>query len=638
MSDIKDYIKDKGFLEFFTGFAYLGPNPIDARYVVQSKEQLESIASDRYNAAYQGLKVFVLDENKFYTYKYSDKDFKIKDTNAAKDEEIKPQFIADADNKSIEKTEVDKYGHLIIYFNDETSIDVGEVIGPRGIEGPPGPKGEKGEDGVQGVEGPLGPTGPQGEKGDKGDQGEKGETGAQGLKGEDGKPGKDGVNGKDGAQGPKGDPGERGPQGEQGPQGIQGLQGIQGERGEKGETGATGPQGERGLPGEKGAKGDQGLIGPTGPTGATGDAGHTPVITIGAAGTWIIDGVNTGEKVRGADGQSGAVGPTGPTGAIGATGPKGADGQPGKDGTSVTVKVSESECVNIGDGYIDANGHLQILTSLDSRTFKDVGEIKGPKGDPGKDGSDATVTSESVANVITDSDIIKDTSNGLKLKLSNTLKSKYDGYENDISSLSTNKMNKTDAYTKSQCNNIIDSKVLNAAIGQEVNVTVNIGEYKSGDVIKATDTIRAILIKLLSGQEVVVPTPENTPIIINGEQKVPATDYYFNSTVNTDIGKQDVNGAGLVDCAGYYNIELKADSISLTVDKTMSIIGLMVYDELQKKYTPLGSGKKTFEELTDCVESEAGKTYTLNSLGLQAANNGALQTGAKCIIVVNIIE
>ena len=34
MSDIKDYIKDKGFLEFFTGFSLINNNPIDARYVV----------------------------------------------------------------------------------------------------------------------------------------------------------------------------------------------------------------------------------------------------------------------------------------------------------------------------------------------------------------------------------------------------------------------------------------------------------------------------------------------------------------------------------------------------------------------------------------------------------------------------
>lgn len=625
MSDIKDYIKDKGFLEFFTGFAYLGPNPIDARYVVQTREQLESIASDKYNAAYHGLKVFVLDENKFYTYKYSDKAFENKDSEDS--EELKLQFIADADNKSIIRTEVNEYGHLIIYFNDETSIDAGEVVGPRGIQGPPGPKGEPGEQGIQGVEGAIGPTGPigptgsagpTGPQGEKGLQGERGEQGIQGPKGEDGLPGKDGLNGDKGDQGPRG---PTGPKGEQGIQGLQGIQGIQGERGESGEIGPTGPQGLQGV---------QGLVGPTGPkgqNGSNGSNGLTPHIDP-STGYWFIGEENT--RVFAA----GPTGPKGDKGLVGPTGPAGRDGVDGKDGTSVTVKSSESECTVLGDSYIDDNGHLQILTSLDPRTFKDVGEIRGPAG---KDGSDATVTSESIANVITDSDIIKDTSNGLKLKLSNTLKSKYDGYENDISSLSTNKMNKTDAYTKSQCNNIIDSKVLNAAIGQEVNVTVNIGEYKSGDVIKATDTIRAILIKLLSGQEVIIPTPENTPIIINGVQKTPATDYYFNSTINTEIGKQDVNGKGLVDCNGYYNITLKADNINLTVDKTMSIIGLMVYDELQKKYTPLGSGKKTFEELTNCVESETSKTYTLNSLGLQAANGGALQTGAKCIIIVNII-
>ena len=558
MSDIKDYIKNKGFLEFFTGFAYLGPNPIDARYVVQTREQLESIASDKYNAAYHGLKVFVLDENKFYTYKYSDKAFKSKDS-----EELKLQFIADADNKSIIRTEVNEYGHLIIYFNDETSIDVGEVVGPRGIQGPQGPKGDDGIQGLQGPTGPQGFIGPTGLIGPTGPQGPKGEDGIQGV------------------IGPTGPTGLTGPTGATGPTGPQGPQGF------TGPTGATGHTGDIGPTGLQGPTGPQGLIGPTGATGLTGPTGHTPVITIGAAGTWVIDGQNTGERAIGIDGEPGTIGPTGPLGPTGLTGPTGAIGP------------------------------------------------TGPKGDIGPTGSDATVTYESVANVITDSDIIKDTSNGLlKLNLNDTLKSKYDGYENDIS----NKMNKTDAYTKSQCDSAIDDKVLNATIGQEVTVTANIGEYKLGDVIKATDTIRAILIKLLSGQEVDIPTPENTPIIINGEQKTPAADYYFNSTINTDIGKQDVNGAGLVDCNGYYNITLKADNINLTVDKTMSIIGLMVYDELQKKYTPLGSGKKTFEELTNCVESETSKTYTLNSLGLQAANGGALQTGAKCIIIMNILQ
>ena len=620
MSNIKDYIKDKGFLEFFTGFAYLGPNPIDARYVVQTREQLESIASDKYNAAYHGLKVFVLDENKFYTYKYSDKAFENKDSEDS--EELKLQFIADADNRSIIRTEVNGYGHLIIYFNDETSIDVGEVVGPRGIQGPPGPKGEKGEDGVQGIEGAIGPTGPQGLKGDKGERGIKGEVGPTGPKGETG------TIGPTGPQGTQGEQGLIGPTGPQGEQGLQGLQGIQGQQGERGEIGPTGPKGEQGEPG---VNGDRGAIGPTGPKGNNGIDGITPHIDE-ATKYWFIGEENT--RIF-AEGQTG---PKGDRGAIGPTGPAGKDGTNGKDGTSVTVKASESECTTIGDGYIDVNGHLQILTSLDPRTFKDVGEIRGPKGDDGKPGSDATVTSESVANVITDSDIIKNTSNGLKLELNNTLKSKYDGYGNTILNLSSNKMNKADAYTKGQCNDVIDSKVLNAAIGQEVIVTVNIGEYKTGDVIKATDTIRAILVKLLSGQEIVIPTPENTPIIINGEQKTPAANYYFNSKTSTDsegnlIGQLDVCGDGKVDCEGYFNISLNAESIGqLKLQNGLKLIGIMYYDSLAG-WSYFGGGNDNIFYV-DQIFTESNGEYILTEAGKVLAKD-LLVEERQCIIVTS---
>lgn len=71
------------------------------------------------------------------------------------------------------------------------------------------------------------------------------------------------------------------------------------------------------------------------------------------------------------------AGPTGPTGP---TGPKGADG------TSVAMKTSEDDCTAIGDGYIDSNGHLQVLSSTEPRTFTDAGEIKGPQGDTGPTG------------------------------------------------------------------------------------------------------------------------------------------------------------------------------------------------------------------------------------------------------------
>ena len=60
-------------------------------------------------------------------------------------------------------------------------------------------------------------------------------------------------------------------------------------------------------------------------------------------------------------------------------------GAPGKDGTSVNIKASAEDCTEVGDAYIDENGHLMVLVELPN-TFKDAGEIKGPKGDQGPQG------------------------------------------------------------------------------------------------------------------------------------------------------------------------------------------------------------------------------------------------------------
>ena len=77
---------------------------------------------------------------------------------------------------------------------------------------------------------------------------------------------------------------------------------------------------------------------------------------------------------------TGGIGPTGPTGPA---------------GTSITVKATALECIQIGDGYINnKDGHLMILTSTDPRTFTDGGQIKGdtgntgPMGPTGKNGED----------------------------------------------------------------------------------------------------------------------------------------------------------------------------------------------------------------------------------------------------------
>lgn len=72
-----------------------------------------------------------------------------------------------------------------------------------------------------------------------------------------------------------------------------------------------------------------------------------------------------------------------PEGPQGPQGPQGEAGEDGEDGTSVRILANAVSCTQLGDGYLDANGHLQVLTSLSPRTFTDVGEIRGPQGDTG---------------------------------------------------------------------------------------------------------------------------------------------------------------------------------------------------------------------------------------------------------------
>lgn len=87
--------------------------------------------------------------------------------------------------------------------------------------------------------------------------------------------------------------------------------------------------------------------------------------------------VDTGSTSRGADGE---------------------DGKDGKDGTSISVKQSAEACVVIGDGYIDDDGYLQILTSLSPRTFTNAGLIRGPQGTNGEDGVSPTVSITNITN------------------------------------------------------------------------------------------------------------------------------------------------------------------------------------------------------------------------------------------------
>jgi|SRR5215475_6924856 len=112
-------------------------------------------------------------------------------------------------------------------------IDLGQMLGSEGIQGPPGPAGADGAPGATGA------------------------TGAQGIPG---------PTGSTGAQGPPGTPGVQGNVGPPGPAGLDGAPGA------TGPAGATGPPGATGA---TGATGPTGLTGPTGPQGPNTTVGPT---------------------------------------------------------------------------------------------------------------------------------------------------------------------------------------------------------------------------------------------------------------------------------------------------------------------------------------------------------------------------
>ena len=66
--------------------------------------------------------------------------------------------------------------------------------------------------------------------------------------------------------------------------------------------------------------------------------------------------------------------------------PQGPQGPAGEDGTSVRILPSAEACTQLGDGYIDANGYLQVLTNLSPRQFTNAGLIRGPQGPQGEQG------------------------------------------------------------------------------------------------------------------------------------------------------------------------------------------------------------------------------------------------------------
>ena len=65
----------------------------------------------------------------------------------------------------------------------------------------------------------------------------------------------------------------------------------------------------------------------------------------------------------------------------GEQGPQGPKGDKGDAGTGINVKATASDCKEIGDAYVNADGDLMILTSINPSEFTNGGKIKGPAGE-----------------------------------------------------------------------------------------------------------------------------------------------------------------------------------------------------------------------------------------------------------------
>ena len=70
----------------------------------------------------------------------------------------------------------------------------------------------------------------------------------------------------------------------------------------------------------------------------------------------------------------------------GERGIEGPRGPKGDNGTSVSIQPSADDCTQVGQGYLDSNGDLQVLVSLIPKTFENAGHIQGPQGEQGEQG------------------------------------------------------------------------------------------------------------------------------------------------------------------------------------------------------------------------------------------------------------
>ena len=253
--------------------------------------------------------------------------------------------------------------HITVYFdnNENGTYDEGDdLISEENIY-----------DGVDGIDG---------RDGTNGTNGTDGVAGATGAAGRDGRDGKDILNGTE-------NPGEN-----QGKDGDTFVNTKTGEVFVK-ENGIWKPAGN--IRGPKGDDGKDILNGKTDPTSEIGKDGdkyvntETGDIFVKENGTWKSAGNIKGPKgdkgengTNGTDGRDGTNGTNGTDGVAGATGAAGRDGRDGKDILNGTENPGENQGKD-GDTFVNTKtGEVFVK---ENGIWKPAGNIRGPKGDDGKD-------------------------------------------------------------------------------------------------------------------------------------------------------------------------------------------------------------------------------------------------------------
>lgn len=195
-----------------------------------------------------------------------------------------------------------------------------------------------------------------------------------------------------------------------------GEKGDPGDRGEKGETGAAlaikGTKNSTSDLPKAGKAGDAYMIGgdlyvwsdtawtnvgrvkgEKGERGEPGEKGDPPKLTISDAGTWIIDGVDTGKQAMGPKGEHGDIGEPGPRGLQGIQGVDGIQGKQGPPGPPGDPGP-KGEPLKYEDLTQAQKQEMANMVSVDLSPYAKTKDIKTRLADMTSDSTHRTVTDD----------------------------------------------------------------------------------------------------------------------------------------------------------------------------------------------------------------------------------------------------